>query len=108
VEHGYYNPIAVVLRRWRPGIKSVKVPTFDGKRDSFQVWWLRFQALTKAYKFRSAMDDKKEDDLPDKEAPPVGDTTAQEEARERNSTAVYYLTLAFESGESMKFIYKGL
>jgi hypothetical protein len=88
-------------------IKSVKVPTFDGKRDSFQVWWLRFQAFSKAYKFRSAIDDKKGADLPNKEAPQVGDTTAQEEARERNSTAVYYLTLAFESGESMKFIYKG-
>jgi hypothetical protein len=29
------------------------------------------------------------------------------EARERNSTAVFYLTLAFEPGESMKFIYNG-
>jgi hypothetical protein len=81
-------------------IKSVKVPTFDGKRDSFQVWWLRFQAFSKAYKFRSAIDDTKEPDLPDTGAPQQGDTTAQVEARERNSTA-------FDSGESMKFIYKG-
>jgi hypothetical protein len=88
-------------------IKSVKVPTFDGKRDSFQVRWLRFQAFSKAYKFRSAIDDKKEYDLPDKEESQPGDTTAQEEARERNNTAVYYLNVAFESGESMKFIYKG-
>jgi hypothetical protein len=83
-------------------IKSVKVPTFDGKRDSFQLWWLLFQAFSKAYKFRSAIDDTKESDLPDTESPQQGDTTAQVEARERNSTAAYYLTLAFESGESMK------
>jgi hypothetical protein len=88
-------------------IKSVRVPTFNGNRDAFQVWWLRFQAFSKAYKFRSAIDDKKESDLPDKEEPQSGDTKEQEAARERNSTAVYYLTLAFECGESMKFIYKG-
>jgi hypothetical protein len=85
---------------------SVKVPTFNGNRDAFQVWWLRFQAFSKAYKFRSAIDDKKESDLPDKEVPQTVETKEQEAARERNSTAVYYLTLTFESGESMKFIYK--
>jgi hypothetical protein len=62
---------------------------------------------SKTYKFRSAIDDTTESYLPDTEAPQQGDTTAQVEARERNSTAVYYLTLAFDSGESMKFIYKG-
>jgi hypothetical protein len=77
-------------------IKSVRVPTINGNREAF----------SKAYKFRSAIDDKKESDLPDKEEPQSGDTKEQEAARERKSTAVYYLTLAFESGESMKFICK--
>jgi hypothetical protein len=41
-------------------VKSVKVPTFTGKRDAFQVWWLRFSAFAKAYKFKKAIDDKPE------------------------------------------------
>jgi hypothetical protein len=90
------------------GLKSVKVPTFDGKRDSFQVWWMRFAAFAKAYKFYDAVQEQAEGDLPDKEKPSVHDTKDEIAARERNSTAMYYLVLAFTTPEAMKFLYKGI
>ena len=89
-------------------VKSVKVPTFNGKRDAFQVWWLRFSAFAKAYKFKKAIEVTPEADLPAQEEPTSNETADQEAARERNSTAMYYLTLAFDQHESMKFLFKGM
>jgi hypothetical protein len=46
------------------------------------VWWLLCQAFSNAYKLRSAIHEKKEPDLPHKEAPQPGETKEQEEARD--------------------------
>jgi hypothetical protein len=66
------------------GLKSVKVPTFDGKRDSFQVWWMRFDAFAKAYKYHATIQEKAKADLPTTEQPDSNDTKTGIAARDRN------------------------
>jgi hypothetical protein len=88
--------------------KTVRVPMFDGKRDNFQVWWIRFRAFATAQKFIKAVSKDKEVEMPGKEEDAATDTTANAAARSRNDTAVYYLTLAFETPASMKFLFMGM
>lgn len=35
--------------------KSVRLPTFDGKHNTFQVWWVRFKAYATVYRFTQAL-----------------------------------------------------
>ena len=43
---------------------KVVLPTFDGKKDSFQVWWIRFQAYAHVKGFKAAFKKGGEKDLP--------------------------------------------
>jgi hypothetical protein len=45
-------------------MKSVKVPTFNGKTEAFQTWWTRFKAFANAYGFLPALSAKAQKDLP--------------------------------------------
>ena len=47
--------------------KAVSLPKFDGKQESFQLWWMRFSAYARVYQFGDALKDKAEAELPDKE-----------------------------------------
>jgi hypothetical protein len=89
-------------------MKSVKVPSFNGKRDSFQTWWIRFTAYADAYGFLSALSSKPEEYLPETSTCNDTDNSEQTAARNRNKMAVYYLTLAFTTDEAMEFYYKGI
>ena len=44
--------------------KSVRLPTFDGTEGKFQIFWMRFKAYAKVYKFASALTIGGETDLP--------------------------------------------
>jgi len=44
--------------------RTVKVPTFDGKEENYQRWWLRFKAYSKLGGFSKAISTVPETDLP--------------------------------------------
>jgi hypothetical protein len=46
------------------GDKTVKIPTFDGQKKNFVMWWTRFKAYAKEKKFSEALRPKPEDNLP--------------------------------------------
>jgi hypothetical protein len=89
-------------------MKSVKVPTFNGKKEAFQTWWIRFKAFANAYGFLPALSAKAEKDLPTAEDNEVEINVDQQAAVKRNNMAVYYLTLAFTTDEAMEFYHKGI
>jgi hypothetical protein len=45
-------------------VKNAKIQVFDGTRENFPVWWLHFQAFAQTYKFKEALKEEPEDDLP--------------------------------------------
>jgi hypothetical protein len=45
--------------------KAVKLPRFDGKRESFPFWWKKFTAYARVYNFMEAL--KKDASLPVRE-----------------------------------------
>jgi hypothetical protein len=91
-------------------VKNAKIPIFDGTRENFPLWWLRFQAFAQTYKFKEALKAEPEEDLPtneDADEDEDEDDEGVQAARKRNSDAVYSLTLALEK-EASRFIYKGM
>ena len=79
------------------GEAKVVLPTFDGKKDSFQVWWIRFQAYAHLKGFKASFE--KEADLPSSEKEALDVTIAdgkkKQAAKDRNAMAVSCFTLAF-------------
>ena len=47
--------------------KSVKLPVFSGDHKHFQTWWFRFSAFATVWKFKSAVGQSEEPDLPESE-----------------------------------------
>ena len=88
------------------GEKSVKLPTFDGSREGFHVWWTRFTAYALYYKFGSCLKPTAEAHLPTKEEEDSNDTNEQKAARRRNILAVFNLTLAFKTNGLLGMINK--
>jgi hypothetical protein len=70
-------------------MKSVKVQTFNGKKDAVQTWWIRFKAFANAYGFLPALSAKAEKDLPTTENNEVEINVDQQAAVKRNNMAVY-------------------
>jgi hypothetical protein len=89
-------------------MKSVKVPTFNGKKEAFQTWWIRFKAFANAYGFLPALSAKAEKDLPTTEDNEAEINVDQQAAVKRNNMALYCLTLAFTTDEVMGFYHKGI
>ena len=44
--------------------KAARVPTFNGEKEQFQTWWIRFCAHEKVAKFTKALGAEPEPDLP--------------------------------------------
>jgi hypothetical protein len=55
--------------------KSVRLPTFDGTVEKFQIFWMRFKAYAKVYKLLSALKIGGEADLPRTDAATLDITT---------------------------------
>ena len=50
-------------------IHSVRMPVFDGRHATFQVWWMRFTAFAIVHCFKAAINPEgAEEDLPATEA----------------------------------------
>jgi hypothetical protein len=49
-------------------MKALKLPLFDGEQGkSYQVWWLKFECYAAVLKFKQALQDGGEPELPDAE-----------------------------------------
>lgn len=79
--------------------KAVKLPTFNGKSEGFEKWWMRFKAYAQVYKFVQAL--QKEDDLPATESTEIDESSAtgkkQAMAKKRNALAMACFTMSFTS-----------
>ena len=85
---------------------KVSLPTFDGSRTKYQVWWVRFSAYAQLRKFKAAFE--KEDDLPSSEDAEI-DLTKDEgkkqmAAKSRNDLAIALFTLAFTTDSLLAII----
>lgn len=92
--------------------KTVKLPTFDGERKNFHVWWTRFKAYATVYKFSAALKIGGEADLPQKEDDVLDETKSDEkrkaDARKRNGVAMANLAMSFTTESLMGMIYKAV
>ena len=57
------------------GIKSLRLPLFDGKHAKFQVWWTRLEAYAGVFGFLVALQPGGEADMPSTEATVIDETT---------------------------------
>ena len=87
-------------------LKTVKLPTFDGKRESFHMWWTRFCSYAMMYKFSPCLKPIEEVDLPADEEELATDTDEEKAARKRNALAMYNFMLAFSTEGLMGIIFK--
>ena len=82
-------------------LTSVRIPSFDGDEENFQVWWTRFQAFARVNRFEKAL--KVDADLPGTQAeldaldPKTNGDKLGIRAGLRNDTAVEQLTMAFQT-----------
>ena len=89
---------------------TVKLPTFNGKKEKFELWWWRFKAYTAVAKFGDSIKEKFDRDMPldfetlDKD-PVVAER--QEKALHRNALAVADYTMAFDNEDLMALIDAG-
>ena len=81
------------------GDKSVKLPTFSGKLEDFQIWWTCFMAYAVVYKFKEALKQGGEDDLPTGKDDTIDETMdagkKQALAKKRNVVAMANYSMAF-------------
>jgi hypothetical protein len=90
--------------------KSVRLPTFDGSVETFQIFWMRFKAYAKVYKFAQALKIGGETDLPASDGTTIDQTTEpgkkQAAAKKRNEIALANFTMAFTSEGTISLVYK--
>ena len=81
--------------------KSVKLPVSSDDHKHFQTWWFRFLAFATVWKFKSAVGQTEEPDLPESEAAALtADANVAEKqkmAKKRNAIAFANLTAALDS-----------
>ena len=92
--------------------KTVKLPSFDGKPESYQKWKMRFWAYAVVHKFRQALNDGGEPIMPTSEDAELDLTTEAgkkaEEAKKRNAVAIANFTMSFDTSALMGLIYKSM
>ena len=90
--------------------KTVRVPSFNGKNEAFQICWVRFKAHGKMTRFVKALEETPETDLPSNHNEVenlIGtddDAKKKKKAADRNDSAMASLTLAFETDELIAMI----
>ena len=93
------------------GIKSVRLPIFDGAHKSFQIWWVRFLAYSNVMKFKTALF-RNTSQLPESDSTSLDDSIAEQAllkiAKTKNATAMAHLTMAFTSESTMGIVYKSM
>ena len=90
--------LEVIVTMDDTGLKSLKLPLFDGEEKNFQIWWTRFWAYAGCHGFTQAIGTMKNVNLPDHEDETLDETVAAEQlkilARRKNLVAMANLTLA--------------
>eukprot|EP00957_Ditylum_brightwellii_P079140 6018793-Ditylum_brightwellii.AAC.1 len=89
--------------------KSFKLvlPTFDGKDESFLVWWKWFQTYAAVYNWDTALKSGGDSDLPSNEtdlSQNADELKKKKEAIKKNKLALANLTMAFTTSGSMALI----
>ena len=81
--------------------KSVKLPVFSGDHKHFQTWWFQFSAFATVWKFKQAVGQTEDPDLPESEAAALNTDAnvaeKQKMAKKRNVIAFANLTAALDS-----------
>ena len=81
--------------------KSVKLPVFSGDHKHFQTWWFQFSAFATVWKFKSAVGQSEEPDLPESETVALSTdmnvAEKQKMAKKRNAIAFANLAVALDS-----------
>jgi hypothetical protein len=86
------------------------LPTFDGSIEKFQIFWMRFKAYAKVYRFAAALKIGGEMDLALMDADSIDTMTnlgkKQAAAKKRNEIAIANVTMAFTSEGTISLVYK--
>ena len=89
--------------------KSLRLPTFDGKPEHYQVWITRFRAYAGVLGFSASLKDFGETSLPATEEEDLDELDTVQvpriKARKRNAVAVANLTMAFTTDKAMSIVY---
>ena len=93
--------------------KSVKLPVFKGEQSKFQLWWIKFMSYANLHKFRQALTEDVEADLPTKESDYETLTNSDPDKKKkaayyRNMMAMANLTMAFENEALMGMVYNAM
>lgn len=88
--------------------KSLKLPTFNGEKEDFAVFWMRFSAYATVYDFVMTLVKGGEPDLPasaDEQLDPTKDADKKKiAARKRNNVAIANMTMAFSTQAMLALI----
>ena len=89
---------------------KVAIPMFDGDRDNFQLWWVRFEAYGLVKGFSPALSKTREADLP-RDGRDELDVTEPAGKRAkaaitRNNLAIASMTMAFTTSGLINKVYK--
>jgi hypothetical protein len=94
------------------GFMSVRLPSFDGTSDKFQIWWTRFMAYAGVHGFIQALKIGGESDMPDKEETVLDATDDVDKkkiaAKKRNAIAMVHLTMALTTEGSMALVFEAM
>jgi len=93
--------------------KLVRLPTFDGSHNNFQLWWTRFVMYAMVYKFVEVISkDAPEADMPLSEMEALDETENDDKKKiaveKRNAVAMANLSMAFTSEGTMGLVYKAM
>jgi hypothetical protein len=90
--------------------KAVKLASFDGTHDGFQLWWIRFKSYAQVHKFAQALLRGGDPDLPTTDAENLSDdeevAERQEKAKRRNQIALAQFAMAFTKDSEMAMLYE--
>ena len=86
-------------------MKSVKLPVFSGDHKHFQTWWFWFVGFATVWKFKLAIGQSEESDLPESETVALSTDAnvaeKQKMSKKRNVIAFANLTAALDSPSSI-------
>ena len=90
--------------------RGLKLPIFDGEAKKFQMWWTRFNAYASVYKFRQAIQENGDEDLPESFKEVFDEETPEGKKKmaaiKRNEIAMASFTMAFTTETLMGLVYK--
>ena len=90
--------------------RSLKCPTYDGKRSKFQQWWVQFTAYARVKGFADVLYEDLAVGLPKKETEAIDLSSdkgkAQQLLKDMNMLAVANLTLALKNHKQLRLIYR--